>query len=95
MPMNGNTLGNAIGTAFYDAIPSSVKECMTADAKTAMCNSLIANSKIIANCVVAHIISCAKIDVNVTVAAGILVQAGSCAGATTGTGTGTGSATIS
>lgn len=95
MAMNGNTLGNAIGTAFFDAIPNNVKECMTADAKTAMCNSLIANSKIIANCVVAHIISCAKIDVNVTVDAGILVQAGSCTGSTTSTGSGTGSATIS
>ena len=52
MAMDGNTLGTAIGKAFYDAIPASVKQDMTSDAKTAMCNSLIANSKIIANCVV-------------------------------------------
>lgn len=85
MAMNGNTLGTAIGKAFYDAIPESVKEDMTADARTAMCNSLIANSKIIANCVVAHI----KANAQVTVAAGIAVTAGSCEGSTTGTGSGT------
>lgn len=85
MAMNGNTLGTAIGTAFYNAIPASVKNCMTADAKTAMCNSLIDNSKIIANCVVAHITANAQ----VTVSAGIAVTAGSCVGATTGTGSGT------
>ena len=48
MAMNGDTLGTAIGKAFYDAIPASVKQEMTADAKTAMCNSLIDNAKIIA-----------------------------------------------
>lgn len=85
MAMNGNTLGTAIGTAFYNAIPTSVKNDMTADAKTAMCNSLIANSKIIANCVVAHIIA----NADITVASGILVQAGSCTGSTTSTGTAT------
>lgn len=85
MAMDGNTLGTAIGTAFYNAIPASVKNDMTADAKTAMCNSLIANSKIIANCVVAHI----KTNAQVTVAAGIAVTAGSCVGSTTGTGSGT------
>lgn len=85
MAMDGNTLGTAIGKAFYDAIPASVKGDMTEDAKTAMCNSLIANSKIIANCVVAHITSNAQ----VTVAAGIAVTAGSCVGSTTGTGSGT------
>lgn len=85
MAMNGDTLGTAIGTAFYDAIPASVKQEMTADAKTAMCNSLIDNAKIIAKCVVAHITANAK----VTVAAGIAVTAGTCQGATSGTGTGT------
>lgn len=85
MAMSGNTLGNAIGTAFYNAIPSSVKNCMSADAKAEMCNALIANAKIIANCVVAHITSNAV----VTVASGIAVTAGSCTGATVATGTGT------
>ena len=85
MAMNGNTLGTAIGTAFYNAIPDSVKNCMTADAKAAMCNSLIANSKIIASCTIAHIIANAQI----TVAAGIAVTAGSCVGATTAPGTAT------
>lgn len=85
MAMNGDTLGTAIGTAFYNAIPADVKQEMTADAKTAMCNSLIDNAKIIAKCVVAHITANAK----VTVAAGISVTAGTCQGATTSTGTGT------
>ena len=85
MAMNGNILGTAIGTAFYNAIPDSVKNCMTADAKAAMCNSLIANSKIIANCTIAHITTNAQ----VTVAAGIAVTAGSCVGATTAPGSGT------
>lgn len=85
MAMSGDTLGNAIGTAFYNAIPSSVKDCMSADAKTEMCNALIANAKIIASCVVAHITSNAV----VTVASGIAVTAGSCTGSTVATGTGT------
>ncbi len=85
MAMSGDVLGTAIGTAFYNAIPTDVKNNMTAADKTAMCNSLIANSKIIANCVVNHIITNAQ----VTVAAGIAVTAGSCVGATTATGTGT------
>lgn len=85
MAMNGDTLGTAIGKAFYDAIPANVKQEMSADAKTATCNSLIDNAKIIAKCVVAHITANAK----VTVAAGIAVTAGTCQGATSGTGTGT------
>ena len=36
MAMNGATLGNAIGIAFYDAIPSSVKNCMSETAKSEM-----------------------------------------------------------
>lgn len=85
MAMNGNTLGTAIGTAFYNAIPADIKSKMTSEEKTAMCNSLVDNSKIIANCVVAHIVANAQ----VTVAAGIAVTAGSCVGATTATGSGT------
>jgi hypothetical protein len=85
MPMNGNTLGTAIGTAFYNAIPQSVKNCMSSSAKTEMCSALIDNAKIIANCVVAHI----QQNAQVTVSAGIAVTAGSCVGATTGTGSGT------
>ena len=85
MAMSGDTLGNAIGTAFYNAIPSSVKNCMSAGAKAEMCNALIANAKIIANCVVDHITSNAV----VTVASGIAVTAGSCSGATIEAGTGT------
>ena len=85
MAMSGNTLGTAIGTAFYNAIPASVKDDMTADARTAMCNSLVANSKIIANCVIAHIVA----NADITVATGIAVQAGSCTGSTTSTGTAT------
>ena len=85
MAMNGTTLGNAIGAAFYNAIPASVKSCMSDTARSEMCTALINNAKIIANCVVAHIQSNAQ----VTVAAGIAVTAGSCAGATTATGSGT------
>lgn len=90
MAMNGNTLGTAIGKAFYDAIPESVKEDMTADARTAMCSSLIANSKIIANCVVAHIIA----NADITVASGISVSTTGTAAAQTGSTTSTGTATI-
>lgn len=85
MAMSGDTLGNAIGLAFYNAIPASVKSCMTAEAQAQTCTALINNAKVIANCVVAHITSNAV----VTVAAGIAVTAGSCTGATTATGTGT------
>ena len=85
MAMNGNTLGNAIGTAFFNAIPASVKSCMSDAAKSEMCTALVNNAKIIANCVVAHITANAQ----VTVAAGIAVTAGSCVGSTTAAGTGT------
>lgn len=85
MAMNGTTLGNAIGTAFYDAIPQSVKACMTAEDLAATCSALIANAKVIASCVVDHI----KTNAEVTVAAGISVTAGTCAGMTTSTGSGT------
>lgn len=85
MAMSGDTLGNAIGVAFYNAIPSTVKECMSETAKAETCTALIDNAKIIANCVVAHITSNAV----VTVAAGIAVTAGSCSGSTVATGTGT------
>lgn len=91
MAMNGDTLGTAIGTAFYNAIPASVKQEMTVDAKTAMCNSLIDNAKIIAKCVVAHITANAK----VTVAAGISVSVSGSATAQTGATTSTGTGTIS
>lgn len=90
MAMNGDTLGTAIGKAFYDAIPASVICCMSADAKTEMCNSLIANSKIIANCVVAHIIA----NADITVASGISVSVSGTATAQTGATTSTGTATI-
>lgn len=73
MAMNGTVLGTAIGTAFYNAIPASVIQCMTAADKAATCNALINNAEIIANCVVAHI----QTNAQVTVAAGIAVVAGS------------------
>lgn len=85
MAMSGSTLGNAIGVAFYNAIPSDVKESMSDTAKAETCAALIDNAKIIANCIVAHITANAE----VTVAAGIAVTAGSCSGATVATGTGT------
>lgn len=92
MAMDGTILGTAIGNAFYDAIPASVKSCMTADAKAEMCNALINNAKVIANCVVAHISTYAV----VTVAGGIPVgipatspEGSPSTGATTSTGTGT------
>lgn len=90
MAMNGDTLGTAIGTAFYNAIPDSVKQCMTAEARVAMCNTLIANSKIIASCTVAHIQANAK----VTVEAGIKVSTEGTAAAQTGTTVSTGTGTI-
>lgn len=89
MAMDGNVLGTAIGQAFYNAIPADVLECMSETAKVAMCNTLIANSKIIAKCVVAHI----KANAQVTVASGIPVSTtgteAAQTGATTSTGTGT------
>ena len=85
MAMSGDMLGIAIGTAFYNAIPGSVISCMKPEDRVTMCNTLIQNSKIIANCVVAHITANAQVTVN----AGIPVTAGSCVGATTGPGTGT------
>ena len=88
MAMNGDTLGNAIGVALYNAIPGSVLECMTSEAKAQMCASLIDNAKVIANCVVSHIV--ANAQVAVTVCAGIAVTAGSCVGATTAPGSGSG-----
>ena len=91
MAMSGTTLGNAIGTAFYNAIPQSVKDCMTSEAKTEMCNSLKDNATIIADCVVAHIQACADI----VVASGIPVSTTGSAAAQKGSTTGTGTATIS
>ena len=85
MAMSGDMLGMAIGTAFYNAIPGSVIQCMKPEDRVTMCNTLIQNSKIIASCVVAHITANAQVTVN----AGIPVTAGSCVGATTGPGTGT------
>ena len=61
--MDGNTLGTAIGTAFYDAIPSSVKDCMSAEAKAEMCAALISNAKVIATCTVTHIATNAVVTV--------------------------------
>ena len=90
MAMNGDILGTAIGQAFYDAIPASVLECMSETARVAMCNTLIANSKIIAKCTIAHITANAK----VTVAAGILVSTEGTAVAQTGQTTSTGTGTI-
>lgn len=85
MAMDGAILGNAIGVAFFNAIPSDVKECMSDTAKSETCTALINNAKIIANCIVDHITANAV----VTVAAGIAVTAGSCSGSTVATGTGT------
>ena len=90
MAMDGDTLGTAIGTAFYNAIPDNVKQCMTAEARVAMCNTLIANSKIIAKCTIAHIIA----NADITVAAGISVSTTGTAAAQTGSTTSTGTATI-
>ena len=90
--MSGDTLGNAIGKAFYNAIPADVIQCMTASARAETCTALIKNAKIIANCVVAHITACAQ----VTVAAGIDVtipltspEGSPSSGTTSATGTGT------
>lgn len=85
MAMSGDILGTAIGTAFYNAIPGNIIQCMKPEDRVTMCNTLIQNSKIIASCVVAHITANAQITVN----AGIPVTAGYCTGATTGAGTGT------
>lgn len=87
MAMNGETLGNAIGTALYNAIPQDIKACMTAEARSQMCTALQNSWKTAANCIVAHI----KANAQVTVAAGIAVQVtpSSGTGMTSGTGTGT------
>ena len=90
MAMNGDTLGSAIGKAFYDAIPTKVKNDMTPAARTDTCNALIANAKIIASCVVAHI----KTNAEITVASGIPVSTSGSAAAQTGFTTSTGTATI-
>ena len=85
MAMSGDILGTEIGTAFYNAIPGNIIQCMKPEDRVTMCNTLIQNSKIIASCVVAHITANAQVTVN----PGIPVTAGYCTGATTGTGTGT------
>lgn len=85
MAMSGDILGTAIGTAFYNAIPGNIIQCMKPEDRVTMCNTLIQNSKIIASCVVDHITANAQVTVN----AGIPVTAGYCTGATTGPGTGT------
>lgn len=90
MAMDGDTLGTAIGKAFYDAIPTSVKNDMTAAARADTCNALIDNAKVIANCIVAHI----KTNAQITVAAGIPVSTTGTAAAQTGATTSTGTATI-
>lgn len=85
MAMNGTTLGNAIGTAMYNAIPQDVKACMTSEAKEETCAALQAAWKTAANCIVAHITA----NATITVAAGIAVQVtpSSGTGATSSTGT--------
>ena len=45
MAMSGDMLGIAIGTAFYNAIPGSVIQCMKPEDRVTMCNTLIQNSK--------------------------------------------------
>lgn len=55
MAMNGETLGLAIGNALYDAIPASVKNCMSSCAKAEMCQALQDSWKIAGRCIVDHI----------------------------------------
>lgn len=90
MAMSGDVLGIAIGTAFYNAIPTDVKSHMTAEAQASTCAALINNAKVIASCVVSHIQTYAQ----VTVAAGIPVSTAGTAAAQTGATTSTGTGTI-
>lgn len=90
MAMNGLTLGNAIGTAFFDAIPESVKACMTPTALADTCTSLMNSATVIANCIVSHIISCAEVSVTVDAGIGVQVTPSTGTGVTSTAGTGTG-----
>lgn len=85
MAMNATTLGETIGQTLFDAIPSSIKSCMS----SAQCAETLSNLqdawKGIASDIVNHITGNAEVKV----AAGIHVTAGSCTGATDAVGSGT------